>query len=187
MTDAKLTLWDGREIPRLGMGGWPIAGPFYAGELQLGYASIEARHAVNLLRRAADAGIRFFDTAAVYGAGASESLFGEAFGNRHDVVVATKFGPLFDEATKQVTGQDLTPDFPRRDVERSLKRLRRERIDLYQLHVNSAPFRRRNSSLTRWTSSSVKERSAPMAGARTFPPTPRQSARARTLSRCSTR
>jgi aryl-alcohol dehydrogenase-like predicted oxidoreductase len=121
------------------MGGWPIAGPFFAGEVQLGYAAIDDRDAVALLRRAADGGIRFFDTAAVYGAGHSETLFGEAFGNRDDVVIATKFGPVFDEATKQVTGQDLTPDHPRLAVEASLRRLRRERIDLYQLHVNSAP------------------------------------------------
>jgi aryl-alcohol dehydrogenase-like predicted oxidoreductase len=134
-----MRLWDGREIPRLGMGGWPIAGPFFAGEVQLGYAAIDDRDAVALLRRAADGGIRFFDTASVYGAGHSETLLGEAFGNRDDVVIATKFGPVFDEATKQVTGQDLTPDHPRLAVEASLRRLRRERIDLYQLHVNSAP------------------------------------------------
>src|SRR5262245_20533907 len=87
--DATIKLWDGREIPRLGMGGWPIAGPFYAGELQLGYAAIDSHDAIALLRHAADAGIRFFDTAAVYGAGASETMFGEAFGNRPDVVIAT--------------------------------------------------------------------------------------------------
>jgi aryl-alcohol dehydrogenase-like predicted oxidoreductase len=139
MTKPTVTLWDGREIPRLGMGGWPIAGPFYAGDVQLGYAPIEPQSAVRLLRRAADAGIRFFDTAAVYGAGASEALFGEAFGNRTDIVIATKFGPTFDETTRQVTGSDLSPDFPRRDIERSLRRLRRDHIDLYQLHVNSAP------------------------------------------------
>ncbi len=139
MAGMMMRLWDGREIPRLGMGGWPIAGPFFAGDLQLGYAAIDDRDAVALLRRAADGGIRLFDTAAVYGAGHSERLFGEAFGNRDDVVIATKFGPVFDEATKQVTAQDLTPDHPRIAVEASLRRLRRERIDLYQLHVNSAP------------------------------------------------
>jgi aryl-alcohol dehydrogenase-like predicted oxidoreductase len=141
VTGTTLKLWDGREIPRLGMGGWPIAGPFYAGDLQLGYgAPIEDRDAVALLRATADAGVKFFDTAAVYGAGHSEELFGEAFGNRDDIVIATKFGPTFDERTRQATGQDLSPDFPRTDIEASLRRLRRERIDLYQLHVNSAPI-----------------------------------------------
>ena len=139
MDQMTMTLWDGREIPRLGVGGWPIAGPFFAGDLPLGYGAVEDRDAVNLLRRAADGGVRFFDTAAVYGAGHSETLFGEAFGNRDDVVIATKFGPVFDVETKQVTGQDLSPDHPRHAVEASLKRLRRERIDLYQLHLNSAP------------------------------------------------
>ncbi len=139
LTETGITLWDGRKIPRLGLGGWPIAGPFYAGDVQLGYARIDDRDAVALVRRAADAGIAFFDTAAVYGAGHSETLFGEALGNRSDVVVATKFGPVFDEVSKQVTGEDLGPGAAARHVEQSLRRLKRERIDLYQLHVNSAP------------------------------------------------
>jgi aryl-alcohol dehydrogenase-like predicted oxidoreductase len=141
VNNVAMKLWDGREIPRLGMGGWPIGGAFYAGEQQLGYGGpIDDRDAVALLRSTADAGVRFFDTAAVYGAGHSETLFGEAFGNRQDVVIATKFGPTFDEATKQATGQNLSPEFPRTAIEASLRRLRRDRIDLYQLHLNSAPI-----------------------------------------------
>jgi aryl-alcohol dehydrogenase-like predicted oxidoreductase len=133
-----LTLWDGRTIPRLGFGGWPIAGPFYDGTVQLGYARIEVADAIALVRRAADLGIAFFDTAAVYGAGQSERLIGQALGNRQDVVVATKFGPVFDEQTKQVTGLDLSPAGIVQQLDKSLLRLGRERIDLYQLHVNSA-------------------------------------------------
>lgn len=133
-----ITLWDGRTIPRIGFGGWPIAGPFYDGDLQLGYARIDDEEAIALVRRAADSGIAFFDTAAVYGAGHSERLIGKALGNRQDVVVATKFGPVFDEQTKQVTGLDLGPAGIAQQVENSLRRLGRERIDLYQLHVNSA-------------------------------------------------
>ena len=124
-----ITLWDGRTIPRIGFGGWPIAGPFYDGDLQLGYARIDDEEAIALVRRAADSGIAFFDTAAVYGAGHSERLIGKALGNRQDVVVATKFGPVFDEQTKQVTGLDLSPAGIAQQVENSLRRLGRERID----------------------------------------------------------
>lgn len=136
--ETTIRLWDGRTIPRLGFGGWPIAGPFYDGDLQLGYARVDDAEALALVRRAADSGVAFFDTAAVYGAGHSERLIGEALGNRQDVVIATKFGPVFDEQSKQVTGLDLTPEGIARQVDNSLERLRRERIDLYQLHVNSA-------------------------------------------------
>jgi aryl-alcohol dehydrogenase-like predicted oxidoreductase len=133
-----ITLWDGRVIPRLGFGAWPIAGPFYAGDTQLGYAAIDDRDSIALLQQAADGGIRFFDTAAVYGAGHAEELFGAAFGNRDDLVVATKFGPVFDTVTKQAYDADLSPEYAVKSLDASLRRMKRERVDLFQLHVNSA-------------------------------------------------
>jgi aryl-alcohol dehydrogenase-like predicted oxidoreductase len=79
---------------------------------------------------ALDAGINFFDTADSYGA--SEERLGSALGRRRDdVLLATKFG-------SQVRGEDGTggarPDYVRRAVDASLKRLGTDRIDLYQLH-----------------------------------------------------
>src|ERR687894_746217 len=79
---------------------------------------------------ALDAGINFFDTADVYGDTQSEEFLGRALrGRRDDVVLATKFGARVDEQRK-----GARPDYVRQAVEDSLRRLRTDRIDLYQLH-----------------------------------------------------
>jgi aryl-alcohol dehydrogenase-like predicted oxidoreductase len=88
-----------------------------------------------VLEAALAAGITFFDTADIYGGSESERLMGEALqGRRDDYVLATKFG-------MQMRGADDAPDAPRGSreyirwaIEGSLKRLRVERIDLYQYH-----------------------------------------------------
>lgn len=87
-----------------------------------------------VLDAALEAGIAFFDTADIYGGGDSERLMGEALeGRRDEYVLATKFG--------WKTGEEDAPDAPggsrdyiRWAVEGSLKRLRVEKVDLYQYH-----------------------------------------------------
>jgi aryl-alcohol dehydrogenase-like predicted oxidoreductase len=75
------------------------------------------------------AGINFFDTADSYLE--SEVRLGRALGNRRDeVVIGTKFGNKVDGE-----GGGAAPDYIRQAVERSLRRLGTDRIDLYQLHV----------------------------------------------------
>jgi aryl-alcohol dehydrogenase-like predicted oxidoreductase len=79
---------------------------------------------------AIDEGITFFDTADVYGDTRSEEFLGRALGRRRDeVVVATKFGAQIDERRK-----GARPEYVRRAVEDSLRRLGTNCIDLYQLH-----------------------------------------------------
>jgi aryl-alcohol dehydrogenase-like predicted oxidoreductase len=75
-------------------------------------------------------GINFFDTADVYGAGQSEEYLGRALANRHDVVIASKFGNAMEGQ-----GKGAHPDYIRKAVEASLRRLGRDVIDLYQLHT----------------------------------------------------
>lgn len=81
---------------------------------------------------ALEAGITFFDTASNYGGGRSEAYLGEALGSRRrGVVIATKFGtpiPGMDDAGGGA------PTYIERMVERSLRQLRTDYIDLYQLH-----------------------------------------------------
>jgi aryl-alcohol dehydrogenase-like predicted oxidoreductase len=81
---------------------------------------------------ALDAGITFFDTASNYGEGRSEGLLGHALGTRRDeVVIATKFGV----PVPGVEGSGgARPDYVRSSVERSLRELNTDRIDLLQLH-----------------------------------------------------
>lgn len=79
---------------------------------------------------ALDAGINFFDTADMYGAGQSEEFLGRALGSRRDkVIIATKFGLPMDEQRK-----GAKPAYVRQAIEDSLRRLGTDRIDLYQLH-----------------------------------------------------
>jgi aryl-alcohol dehydrogenase-like predicted oxidoreductase len=79
---------------------------------------------------ALDAGINFFDTADVYGGTKSEEFLGRTLSRRRDeVVLATKFGAQLDEQRK-----GASPEYVGQVVEDSLRRLRTDRIDLYQLH-----------------------------------------------------
>src|SRR5262245_21584989 len=77
-----------------------------------------------------DAGINFFDTADIYGSTKSEEFLGRALaGRRQEAIVATKFGMAVDDERK-----GARPEYVRRAAEDSLKRLRTDYIDLYQLH-----------------------------------------------------
>jgi aryl-alcohol dehydrogenase-like predicted oxidoreductase len=87
---------------------------------------------------AIDAGITMFDTADIYGdGGASEELLGEALAGRWDqVVLATKFGHAgYDMGYGPAAGAKGGRAYIRRAVERSLRRLQTDHIDLYQLHT----------------------------------------------------
>jgi aryl-alcohol dehydrogenase-like predicted oxidoreductase len=84
---------------------------------------------------ALDLGVTLFDTADVYGLGASEEMLGVALqGRRDDVVVATKFGMDMQGHNGPDFGARASRRYLRRAVEASLKRLGTDHIDLYQLH-----------------------------------------------------
>jgi aryl-alcohol dehydrogenase-like predicted oxidoreductase len=121
-------------------------GPFSVRPLGLGCMNLSHAYgqppapeqAERLLRAALDAGIDFFDTAALYGFGANERLVGRVLGpHRSRLVLASKGG-----MTGQPVGEggalqrviDGRPESIRRDCEHSLKRLGTEVIDLYYLH-----------------------------------------------------
>jgi aryl-alcohol dehydrogenase-like predicted oxidoreductase len=79
---------------------------------------------------ALDSGMNFFDTADIYGRGESEEFLGRTLGDRRDrLVLATKFGMSMGEGK-----QGAKPEYIRRALEDSLRRLRTDRIDVYQLH-----------------------------------------------------
>jgi len=95
--------------------------------------------AVALLREARDLGITFFDASDSYGNGRSEEQLGAAFGNDPGVAIATKGGYDFythgnARRGQQEIPQDFSPAFIRRACDESLRRLKRDRIDFYQLH-----------------------------------------------------
>jgi aryl-alcohol dehydrogenase-like predicted oxidoreductase len=88
---------------------------------------------IRIIHAALDAGINFIDTADVYSRGESEEIVGKALagGRRDDVVLATKFhGAMGDDPNQQGNSRRWIM----REVEASLKRLKTDHIDLYQVH-----------------------------------------------------
>ena len=91
---------------------------------------IDAAATVDVVNAALDAGVNFFDTADIYDTGHSEEFLARALGaRRKNVVVATKFGMKMGEGK-----EGAKPEYIRRAVEDSLRRLQTDYIDLYQLH-----------------------------------------------------
>ncbi len=89
---------------------------------------------VTVIRAAAERGVTFFDTAEVYGPFVNEELVGEALAPfRGEVVIATKFGFAFDDQGRQ-SGLDSRPEHIKQVAEASLRRLRRDAIDLFYQH-----------------------------------------------------
>lgn len=125
------------QISPMGLGCWAIDGPFWEGDTPLGWGEVDDDESTRIIRRALDLGINFFDTSDVYGAGHSERVLARALsGHRHEVVIVTKFGNVFDEDTKQVTCSSASPGYIRQACEASLSRLSTNYIDLYQFHLN---------------------------------------------------
>ena len=90
--------------------------------------------ALAVLRRAVELGVNFIDTADSYGPEVSEELIAEALSPYpKDLVIATKGGWV--RPGPGLWAHNATPDHLRKAVEGSLKRLRQDRIDVYQLHI----------------------------------------------------
>ncbi|POX64330.1 aldo/keto reductase [Streptomyces sp. Ru62] len=124
----------------LGFGCWAIGGEHQTADGQpVGWGKVDDDESVRAVRRALDLGVTFFDTADSYGTGHSEEILGKALGKRRDdVVLATKWGNVFDADTRTLTGTDATPEYARRALIASLRRLGTDRVDLYQLHISDA-------------------------------------------------
>ena len=134
----------GIDVSALGFGCWAIGGEWQDASGQpLGWGKVDDEETVRAVRRALDLGVTFFDTADTYGAGHSERVLGRALGKRRDgVVLATKWGNVFDEDTRTLTGSDDSPEYARRALTASLERLGTDHVDLYQLHLSDADLAR---------------------------------------------
>ncbi len=135
-------IWDGSDIPALGLGCWAIGGIWTAGGLQAGWGVVDDAESERAIHAAVDLGIRLFDTAQTYGAGHSEEVLGKALTGRPDVRIATKVGYAIDPAARELTGEDASPRAIILSIDASLRRLGRDRIDLVHLHLNELPVAR---------------------------------------------
>ncbi|MCQ4316828.1 aldo/keto reductase [Stutzerimonas zhaodongensis] len=111
-------------VSRIGLGTWAIGGWMWGGA--------DDDRSVTTIRSALDRGINLIDTAPVYGFGHSEEVVGKALeGVRDQAVIATKVALDWSEGGPR---RNSTPARIRQEVEDSLRRLRTDRIDLYQVH-----------------------------------------------------
>jgi aryl-alcohol dehydrogenase-like predicted oxidoreductase len=128
----------GIAVSALGVGCWAIGGKAWRGETPVGWGEVDDDESIRAIDCAIDLGVNFFDTADVYGAGHSERVVGRALAaKRQQVVIATKFGNGYDEATKQLAGAFASPEYIRKACDRSLARLGTDYIDLYQFHIGN--------------------------------------------------
>ena len=126
----------GIEVSGIGMGCWAIGGPFFNENGACGWGEVDDEESVRAVHRALELGIDFFDTADAYGTGRSERVLARALeGRRDQVVIATKWGNRYDEATKFLTGRGEDAAYLRQALDASLSRLGTDYIDLYQLHL----------------------------------------------------
>ena len=119
-------------VSEIGFGAWAIGGAASVGGTPIGWGQTNDATSTKAIYSALDAGINFFDTADFYGLGHSESLLGETVGENKDVIIATKVGQRNIENKIVI---DYSKDYVVKACEESLKRLKRDCVDYYQLHA----------------------------------------------------
>ncbi|RKH27792.1 aldo/keto reductase [Corallococcus sp. AB030] len=117
------------DLTALGFGAWAIGGGGWA----FAWGTQDDAQSIEAIQRALDSGINWIDTAAVYGLGHSEDVVARALkGRDKSPYVFTKCGMVWDDEGK--VSRRLKPDSVRKECEASLRRLKVDAIDLYQVH-----------------------------------------------------
>jgi len=126
--------WTGMFLTRVGFGAWAIGG----GDWAYAWGHQDDAASVAAIRHAVESGINWIDTAAVYGLGHSEEVVAAALAGLPEAdrpYVFTKGGQVWDPADRSAKPRRVgAPASIRTEVEASLRRLRVEQIDLYQMH-----------------------------------------------------
>jgi aryl-alcohol dehydrogenase-like predicted oxidoreductase len=118
-------------VSEIGFGAWAIGGNAMVGNTPIGWGKTDDNTSIAAIHKALDRGINFFDTADFYGLGHSENLLGKTLANKKDILIATKVGHKNTDETIQL---DYSREYILHACEASLKRLKRDSIDFYQLH-----------------------------------------------------
>ena len=112
------------KVSRICMGGCPMG--------QYGWGDVQEQELLDTVNVAIENGVNFFDTADTYGLGKSEETLAKALGEkRQDVVIATKFGVRVENGK---TFYDNSPAYIEKALTDSLRRLKTDYIDVYQIH-----------------------------------------------------
>jgi len=121
--------WTDLNLSTVGLGTWAIGGAGW----KFSWGPQDDRESISTIRRALEKGINWIDTAPVYGLGHSEEIVGKAIKESRDrPIIATKCSRLWDKDGNPYGC--LKKESIRSEVERSLRRLKIEVIDLYQIH-----------------------------------------------------
>ncbi len=107
----------------MSVGTWGLSGE--------SYGAVDEKDAETIVRRCIDMGMNLVDTSDAYGAGKMEAMLGRVAGSKRDVIITTKGGT---DRTTDPPRKHFDAEYMRESVGRSLKRLRRDRIDVYMLH-----------------------------------------------------
>ncbi|MCX7875844.1 MAG: aldo/keto reductase [Melioribacteraceae bacterium] len=119
---------NGPELSVIGFGAWAIGGPW-----EWGWGKVDDDESIRAINVALDNGINWIDTAAAYGFGHSEEVVAKAVeGKRDKVFIATKCGLINDGSGHAIINNK--PEIIRKEIEESLKRLKTDYVDLYQIH-----------------------------------------------------
>ncbi|MBS1921184.1 MAG: aldo/keto reductase [Bacteroidetes bacterium] len=119
-------------VSEIGFGSWAIGGGAMIGSTAIGWGDVDDEISKKAIHRSLDLGINFFDTADIYGLGHSEEILGSLIGNKKEILIATKAGNV--SRNNQFT-VDYTKEYILKACENSLRRLKRNEIDYYQLHT----------------------------------------------------
>ncbi|MFY9912918.1 MAG: aldo/keto reductase [Candidatus Sulfotelmatobacter sp.] len=114
------------KISRIAQGTWAIGGWMWGGS--------DERESIRTIHAALDMGINLIDTAPVYGFGVSEEIVGKAIeekGHREKIFIATKVGLEWHNGS---VSRNSSPDRIRKEIQDSLRRLRTDYVDIYQIH-----------------------------------------------------
>ncbi|HUF18349.1 MAG TPA: aldo/keto reductase [Thermoanaerobaculia bacterium] len=123
----------GIRVSEIGFGAWAIGGAMDVAGFPVGWPNTSDEDSLAAIRRARDLGVNFFDTADIYGHGRSESLLGLVLSRkRSDAVIATKVGNVKTSAGEHL--KDFSKQHIFYAIDGSLKRLRTDYVDLYQVH-----------------------------------------------------
>lgn len=121
----------GLVVPVVGLGCMGMTG-FEDGNI---YGPADEQEAISTIHRSLELGGNFLDTADLYGPFKNEQLIAKAIaGNRDKYIIATKFGWEIDDNNKVTWAINGKKDYVKKSVERSLKNLNTDYIDLYYMH-----------------------------------------------------